>query len=506
MSVSRENGEAKSSGERRNFGWADNIIAPPQEFDIRAAVDQEAWIAEKMRGTEVTRDNYAAQYDAALKAYRETRTKEPATEERMERLLDDIALFGAQASVRARQASGNRFVATFNAPDQPGLVAKAATALADAGGNIEGASMSVVAHQLLMAFLVSGPDPDQEGELQGVLEDALNDVGGVKPAVASTTVSDPDWPRPGSTFWHMTARLPGGAAELLTTVTNAVADERLPLLALSAWSETGSSGMDAPVQVVDLNLAIKPSSDDSAPAVLGRLDGKIRDGARKAQITFIPVAWPTRSPALGDAAGAEPGDLVLTVLGHAQPGFVRTVLEATRAAFRTRPVLRGATMAILESVTVLTVVLSRPGSDCDLSQLENDIQTRLSATDREEHHPTPVARLHDVAPVPAGSKYFRERPTHELRIQVKEQPGVIANVARMLADAGVNITWLASYVLEPRVGQAWFRCAVEMHLHFPANAPHERVDRELRTLEKMQGADVSLQPWSLSADRNGASG
>ena len=46
------------------------------------------------------------------------------------------------------------------------------------------------------------------------------------------------------------------------------------------------------------------------------------------QLGIAPVEWPTRGQPEGDVVGAVPGDLVLTVLGHAQPGFVYHAVKA----------------------------------------------------------------------------------------------------------------------------------------------------------------------------------
>jgi glycine cleavage system regulatory protein len=489
--------ESDGSPSPRGFGWADDIIAPPQEFDVLAVLDQEARINEALEGRHLTSANFVEAYTEALEAHRRNAAKRPPGEARMTDLLEAVALFGAQATLRARQVSRDRFVATFTAPDQPGVLARAATALAEAGGNIEGANMSVVAHQLLVAFLLSGPEPESETELQEALADALGGVGNITPAVTSITAHDPEWPRPGSSFWHLTARLSHGD-DLFGPVIEEVANAELPILALSSWIEEASTANGKRVQVVDLNLAIKATAATDGAAIMGKLETKIKDRLRAAQIGFVPVDWPTKAPALGEAVSAEHGDLALTVLGHARPGFVHSVFQSTRSAFDDPPALRGSTMAILEGVTVLTLVLQRPERGLGPAALEEQVLKRIAADLEGAGHHGPAVRLNVLDSTKPELPASREQPTHELRIQVKEQPWVIANVASVLAARNVNITWFASYVLEPMVGQEWPRCALEMHLNVMYRGSLLQIDRDLRTLAEAQGwAHVSLRPWSL---------
>ena len=183
-------------------------------------------------------------------------------------------------------------------------------------------------------------------------------------------------------------------------------------------------------------------------------------------------------------------------------------------------------MAILEGISVLTLVLSRSDtSHRPAEELEAEFEKKLENALEAAGHRAPVTRLRilsetnwagrdpdrrasgrsaeDSASAAAEVGPARERPTHELRLDVVEQPWVIAKVARVLARLEVNITWLVSHVLEPVVGQNWPRCAVEMHIHVPETALSD-VGPALRSLADSEGwGAITLRPWSLTAGRDG---
>ena len=247
----------------RRYGWADDIIAPRQEFDTLAALDQEAWVQaalDRRRAElkDMSPEELLAAYKTALDEYRAQPRAAGADETRIAELLQDVELFGAQASAGARQPSATRVVVSFSCPDRPGIVAAAAVAMAEAGGNIEAAFMSVVARQLVMAFLVSGQAADDPADLQERLESSLSDLGQVSLAVVPMEADEVEWPRPRSTYWHLSARF-SGDARLLLTATEVIADAGLPVLALSSWLEGSLTGHGEDVQVVDLNFAVSPA-------------------------------------------------------------------------------------------------------------------------------------------------------------------------------------------------------------------------------------------------------
>ena len=488
----------------RNYGWADEIVSPAHEFDTLLALDQEEWISASLATIENLTDvNFADEYRKAREAYRAYRRDHAIDEERVASLLDQARLFGYQASVRARQVSSQRVVVSFSARDRLGIVAEASQALAAASGNVEGAYMSVVAEQLLMTFLLSAPAPRTAEECAREFSQALAKIGYENAAIVPLEAEDSDWPRPGSSFWHLTARQVG-TSDLIIPMTETIAECGIPVLALSSWEEQPLSADGDIAKVVDLNLAIAPHPRADPVQAILELKAKINDRLRHAQISYSPVALPTRFQPIGRVIEADEDSLVLTLLGHAEPGLVCATLKSVSNLMGPTHDLRGSTMAVLEGVTAFTMVLApRPGHD-GTEVIAGDIETRIVTDLRSQNFAPRVARLHrssgDRRPEAGDRATASGSPTHELAIQVAEQPWVLARVSRVLASTNVNINWLVSYVLEPLIGEPVPRCAMEMQIAIPPDRVNE-VERELRSLAATPGWNrVVLRDWMVRSD------
>jgi glycine cleavage system regulatory protein len=497
--------------DRANYSWNHDINTPAQEFDVIDAIQVAAATAKHM-ASEVPRDNDNQPLELTVEAYRLLRRRaEAAVEERArsnEPLPDDdsvanrrreLALFGAQASGIARQTSQTRLVVCFNCGDGPGVVASATVCLAMDGGNIEGAVMSIVGGQSVMAFLVSGHAARHPERLLANLHRALEGFG--RPAISYRTVDTVgvQWPRPGSTYWHLTARY-SGEESLLHTVCSAIAQprkHRVPLVTISGWLERSDPDPNDPdrevnVQVVDLNFAIEPALDEENVQVRRSIIASIEHVLPKVQMTVFEVGFPTRAQPGRDTVAAQARDLLVTVAGIAEPGVVLAVIETLEDLMGASAV-QGLSMALLEDISVVSVAC-RPGqAEVSEAQLVKAMKDRFVAGAFKE----PDVRVQELDGPAAGPNGVA-RPTHEMSLDVREQPWVVAKLARVLRDNDANITWLASHVLKPLLDDQSLRCAVEMQFHVSQDS-EVRLNEELRSLSAQEGwGRIALHPWAVS--------
>lgn len=475
------------------YGWADPVLAPAQEFDATAALEREVLLH---RGLEdrpgETPSQYLVRYRAARKNYE--RAPEHLAAEEYRAVLDEFALFGAQASARARKGTSDRFVANFTCPDRPGVLAAVAGALAANGANIQGALMSVVARQVATTIVASGDlnAADIEQELAKALSFCDSNA---KPTVVRRPPEAVDWPKPGSTLWHLTVRTPE-RFDVVERVSRQIWLAGLPLVALSTWIETPIEG-GLSVCVVDLNFAVAVgiASDLNASAIAEAVGQAVTNELPRSTVALAPVDWPTRGRPLGAVVAAQTAGFVMTVVGHAEPGFVYHVVRALgNASAREDMRLLGATMAVLEGFSVFTLVVTHGPNEVDAETIRSGVEKSLM----DALGQAPVAQIHELDTT-AG--FGLDSPTHELRVQVLERAGVLSSIAQVLKDANVNIVWMVSYVLEPLIGQSWRRCSVELHLAFPDDESMNLVSGRLRSLEDAEGFEsVVLRPWSVFHD------
>jgi hypothetical protein len=106
--------------------------------------------------------------------------------------------------------------------------------------------------------------------------------------------------------------------------------------------------------------------------------------------------------------------------------------------------------------------------------------------------------------VPESSRTDASRrlstPTHELRLEIQEEAGIIAALTERLEAHHANVVWLSSRVLKPRFGELAPRCVVEMHVFVP-RAEVLQLDGSLRSVAARSGwEDVVLRPWSVSTE------
>jgi glycine cleavage system regulatory protein len=482
----------------RKFGWADDIVAPRQEINTLALLYEQEEIQKKLPA-ELTPKQFLEEYRKARDAYRKG-PGSPSDPERTADLTQQVELFGAKASAQARREPGNRWMLTCIGPDRPGVLAALAQMIAAEGGNIEGAVMSIVAGHLVTVFFVAAADLSTLGPTVKGFPDLIVDPTPMEPA-------DADWPRPGSTWWHARAR--GRAdASLLLTFPGVLAELNFPLIRMSSWHEPSSTPDQPEVEIVDLNFAI--ARDPSRNDLLTRreIESKVKKKVAEAQIDVLPARWPTQHRSEGEVGHTRESDMVMTVVGHAEPGFVHTVLTALMEDVGGVVDIRGSSMAILDGMTVLTVVFRR-AQETAVEELKSQVKKQVAHSLRTSDRGVPLApiQLATIEPSkPKKSKKGKEKgehpgdihtSTHELSLEVPEQSRVVMKVAQLLAEFGVNITWFVSHVREPTVGERWPICDIHMHLHIKPKK-YEEVDAALRSLAEREGwEDIHIEKWSV---------
>lgn len=495
-----------------NVGWADDIVAPRQEINALSLLYQETAIQAALDPLDKKPKGFLEAYDSARREFREAPPSGAPSSRRTFELTQELALFGAQAGAAARHSSRTRSLVSCVCPDRVGVLAELSRLIDAGGGNIEGAAMSIVAGHLMTVCLVSGlaevPRPESPDLVLRCLEMEAEDI---------------DWPRPGSTCWHARATYRGDE-NMLLELTDRIAARELPLMTLSSWRDELDPAGEA-VEVVDLNFAVAPDPDRKELETIQELDGTMKERLEELQLDIAPVRWPARQRYPGEPGKKRRRDQVLMVVGHAQPGLVHRVLRTLDEDVDAVVEVRGASMAILEGVTVLTAVFSR-AEGSSAGDIEKQIRSSVRSEWRSHgaDEPVPQVLIADSGPGAAAPKpgakgkkgkgkkggkgkdggkgrEDRLRPTHELRLQVAEQPGVVMKVAELLTAAEVNITWLMSQVRDPIVGERWPICDIQMHLDVP-EGKEEEVDRGLRTLTEREGwDDISFGKWSLGRQR-----
>jgi glycine cleavage system transcriptional repressor len=153
----------------------------------------------------------------------------------------------------------------------------------------------------------------------------------------------------------------------------------------------------------------------------------------------------------------------LSAMGADRPGIVAAIAE--------RLVAHGVNvtdshMGILRGHFAMTLIVNVEG---DVEALRSDL--RAEDLGLEALTLAPVADSHDRA----------ADPTHTVTVYGADHPGIVAAVARRLADAGVNVTDLLT------------RLSGELYVMFIEVAAPDGVP-DLEAVAREQGVEVSVQP------------
>lgn len=160
--------------------------------------------------------------------------------------------------------------------------------------------------------------------------------------------------------------------------------------------------------------------------------------------------------------------LAVTAIGADRPGIIARVTGALRDAGGN---LEDASMTILGGQFAIMLLVA---SDTDPA----DIEARLTEATAD------LGLVVTVRPVGPGSD---SRPaTHVLSVYGSDRPGIVAEVAAVLAERGINVTDLTTRVLEGE--QPVYAMMLEIALADAAEADAVQA----AVLERVDGVDASL--------------
>jgi predicted amino acid-binding ACT domain protein len=511
-----------AGGGHRAIGWASDIVAPRQEVDTLSMIYEQAAIQALLENTRLTPGDFLGRYRQLREKHRAGKLKKPESQLGRDNAarseagmradpVRELARFGARASVRAQRESRSCSVLLCNCADRSGVLAALAEAVADERGSILGAFTSVVAGHLIAALVISDAEIDEEPVERRLRDQSALQLDDVQISVTPLPADDIDLRIPGSTCWHATARHRGDEP-LLLELTGAIADEGVPVVAMSSWLESDASTGET-VQVVDLNFVLSADVEGEDLQSLQNIEEQAKKRMSKMQLTIVPVTWPTRSWSQRHVNRPGSKVAVMTVVGRAQVGFVHHVVSTLVKAVSAVVEIQNSSMALLDGTSVLTIMFTRT-QESRLPDIERQIRTKLavSETPPDEQSLAPIAvqlvkaakgSLDEVDCAPGSSRMGkREGPTDELSIVAVEQPRVVAKVAGLLARFDVNIFWFVSHILDPVVGERWPMYAQQMHVNVPERE-RDSVSRSLYALGEAEGwQEVSMRPWSIADHGN----
>lgn len=421
---------------------------------------------------------YVARYQIAAKSIATQEAQDPGPGAADRRFLQRLADRSSQAAILARRGARDRYVLIYTAPDRTGILADISRAVAGMLLNVEAATMAVVADVVTTALVVSAPPSiERPGDLLArEQDDASLIVQSLYEAVATALTSNgrsvdglkvvprpitPEvvWPKPGSSTWHINFVVQSVAS--IAGIFGELAGRDLAVLGFSAWTEGGS-------YVVDLTFAHAPYDRNGALTRSDEMVADLTDSLEKhtgrGSLSLSPASWPTRT---GPIPPVRPvGDAtIFTAIGDARPGFVFAILSGMTETHSTGFSFVGGNMAVLEGVSVVSIVLG-PTDQAASVAIRESIDERLGQlrSDRSESYLDAVLEPCHVNQPRSISRHWA---THRLTVASDEQPGVLAQVASLVSDPRVdaNIVWLSSYVLDPRVGEYALRCWLQIHLN-----------------------------------------
>lgn len=476
----------------KKVGWADDIVAPRQEINTLSLLYEQEAIQSRMP-KDLAPSDFLAAYREVRRELREQGDPTSPGSARTAELTQKVAVFGAKASTRARREPGKRWMLSCVGPDEPGVLASLTSIITAKGGNIEGAVMSLVAGHLVTVLFVEGAEAPAPGPQIEAYPKLIVDYTRIRPA-------DADWPRPGSNWWHARARGRADVSPLLN-LTAALAHRTLPLITMSSWREPESPGSAKEVEIVDLNLAVAPDPEGSEIKTIREIEAEITGEGGGTHIDVLPARWPTQHRSQGENHEANHRDVVMTVVGHAEPGFVNTVLTTLVEGVTGVLDIRGTSMEILDGMTVLVVVFRR-AKGASVKDLKSEIRKQVTHGLQSSELGAPLAEIQIAEikrpkskPEDLGSSIHKA--THQLRLEVPEQSRVVMKVASQLHRSEVNVTWFVAHVREPTVGERWPICDIHMHLHIEPEQEN-KVDAELRSLAEREGwEEIRLDKWSV---------
>jgi glycine cleavage system transcriptional repressor len=166
-------------------------------------------------------------------------------------------------------------------------------------------------------------------------------------------------------------------------------------------------------------------------------------------------------------------ELAVTAIGADRPGIVAAVAEVLRDHGGN---VEDSAMTILRGCFAMMLLVE---TDAAADELRAEIVAAVEDLDLE------------VSVAPAGQAHEAARPTHVLSVYGSDRPGIIAGVARCLADLDVNITDLSTRMLPPDDQPVY---AMVLEVAVPGGLDDVRLEAALRDVGEELGVDHTLRP------------
>ena len=167
-------------------------------------------------------------------------------------------------------------------------------------------------------------------------------------------------------------------------------------------------------------------------------------------------------------------ELVISAVGEDRPGIVAAIAEALRDHGCN---LLDTSMTILGGRFAMVLVVTGPD---ELAPLEVAL---VAATE-------PLGVRCTVAPAPASAAVADGEP-YVLSVYGADRPGIVARIARLLADAGVNITDLSTRVIGDQDRPVY---AMVLDITVPASVTSTDLSADLDAVGAELGVHCRLHP------------
>jgi glycine cleavage system transcriptional repressor len=164
--------------------------------------------------------------------------------------------------------------------------------------------------------------------------------------------------------------------------------------------------------------------------------------------------------------------LAVTAVGVDRPGIVASI---SRVLFERGGNIEDSRMALLGGHFAVMLIVSVP-DDADPTGIETALAEATAGHDL----------MTSARPVAKAPPEHLEGTPYVLTVYGSDRPGIVADVTGVLARYGVNVTDLATHVVEGRI------YVMIMEVSLPAGSDAADVERALR--EAAAGVDLSFHP------------
>lgn len=170
-------------------------------------------------------------------------------------------------------------------------------------------------------------------------------------------------------------------------------------------------------------------------------------------------------------------ELAITVIGHDRPGIIADVAEVLAGLGMN---LTDSTMTRLRGHFAMTLICAGSDPEAGTPAIE-DVEAALAPLTADGTLATTVRQVRpEAAPEPPGGH-------HVLSVHGADRLGIVASVARGLAEFGGNITDLTT-----RLSGELYVLVAELDL--PAGADVDAIRERLEAVARALGVEVTLRP------------